>query len=397
MQATAIIGAVFGDEVKGKFTSWVSREPNAIVIRYNGGAQAGHTVVLPDGTRHVFHHFGSGSFNGADTYLSQHFLINPFVWHQERAELQALGINPKLYIHPSALVSTHYDMLINQELEKSRGVKHGSCRYGINETVERSARYPITYGDLYDTATIVELLREIRDEWVPKRLKQLGLVSNKFNNLLDNRNLLDWFLKYSGDLMATSWTQCDQTITREKWDNIIFEGAQGLLLDEDNVEFFPHLTRSKCGLPNIVKICKNAGITDLKVIYATRAYATRHGAGPFPTEDANLRYSDATNSPNQYQGTLRFGNLNLDLLVKAIENDLTKADGINITHGLAMSCLDQVPEYVEYTYDGIKQITTKDELPSIAADAIGAKFIYISEGENTPIKELSNTNLNISI
>ena len=72
-----VIGANFGDEGKGLMTDYFSQKPNSIVVCSNGGAQRGHTVTTSDGIRHVFHHFGSGTFNHASTYLSEDFIVNP--------------------------------------------------------------------------------------------------------------------------------------------------------------------------------------------------------------------------------------------------------------------------------------------------------------------------------
>ena len=77
-QASVVIGANFGDEGKGLMTDFLS-EPEGVVVRFNGGAQAGHTVTEPGGTRHVFHHYGAGAFKGASTFLSRHFVSNPLL------------------------------------------------------------------------------------------------------------------------------------------------------------------------------------------------------------------------------------------------------------------------------------------------------------------------------
>ncbi len=74
-----VIGGSFGDEGKGLITNYFSQKKNSIVICSNGGAQRGHTVTSPDGIRHVFHHFGSGTFNGAATYLPEDFILNPIM------------------------------------------------------------------------------------------------------------------------------------------------------------------------------------------------------------------------------------------------------------------------------------------------------------------------------
>ena len=78
-----VIGANAGDEGKGLMTDYFSQKPNSIVVCSNGGSQRGHTVMTPDGIRHVFHHFGSGTFNGAVTYLPKEFIVNPLIFVQE--------------------------------------------------------------------------------------------------------------------------------------------------------------------------------------------------------------------------------------------------------------------------------------------------------------------------
>lgn len=87
MRARAVIGASFGDEGKGLVTDYLCAIQGAgIVVRFNGGAQAGHTVVTPDGLRHVHHHFGSGTLWGTPTFLSQFFIVNPIAFLAELLE-----------------------------------------------------------------------------------------------------------------------------------------------------------------------------------------------------------------------------------------------------------------------------------------------------------------------
>src|SRR5580698_7114906 len=99
MSAYAVIGANFGDEGKGLITDFLcSQLDDCLVVRFNGGAQAGHTVVTLRG-RHVFHHFGSGTFNDSPTFLSRFFVVNPLLWEKEHIELGAI---PVLHIDPDA-------------------------------------------------------------------------------------------------------------------------------------------------------------------------------------------------------------------------------------------------------------------------------------------------------
>ncbi len=155
--ALVIIGSNFGDEGKGLLTDWAAAPfgNDCIVARFNGGVQAGHTVVLPDGRRHIHSHFGSGTLAGAATFLGQHFVSNPLLFFRETAALEKLRIElPLVYADERGLVSTPFDMLINQIVEAARGSrKHGSCGLGFGETIERCLipRYVTRIADLADS------------------------------------------------------------------------------------------------------------------------------------------------------------------------------------------------------------------------------------------------------
>src|ERR1700675_846017 len=93
-KAIAIIGANYGDEGKGLITDYLAATSlkTTVVVRANGGAQAGHTVITPDKTRHIFSHFGAGLFSGSDTYLAKHFVCNPILFWKEEKQLVARGL-----------------------------------------------------------------------------------------------------------------------------------------------------------------------------------------------------------------------------------------------------------------------------------------------------------------
>lgn len=142
-----VIGANFGDEGKGKLTDYYTKNAdNCIVVCSNGGAQRGHTVLKSDGTRHVFHHFGSGTLNGADTYLPEDFILNPLVFKEEWEELKKLGWEPHVYVHEKCMITNPFDMMANQIIERSRGNnKHGSCGMGIYNTIQRYKKHINSY------------------------------------------------------------------------------------------------------------------------------------------------------------------------------------------------------------------------------------------------------------
>ena len=336
------------------------------MCRFNGGAQAGHTVET-DGDRHIFHHFGAGTLQGACTHLSRFFIHNPYFFIKERQELRdKFGITPVATADPRGLVTTPYDMMLNQMAEEARGTaRHGSCGIGINETIKRHEAYQITVEMLKDDPRrLNDTLYEIRHNWVPARAESLGLnITPVWQTRIDNLNVVaayfDAISQFNVELLS------DDQLSKNK--SIIFEGAQGLLLDEDH-HFFPYVTHSHTGLHNVMILAKEMGLTCLNVFYITRAYATRHGVGPFPHETSDIHYKDLTNVPNDWQGTLRFGLLDLDLLEDSIDNDLKHViTGIDVQTNIVVTCLDQVGDTIHFISDGKEEVTSLSEFLEVIA------------------------------
>lgn len=346
-----IIGANYGDEGKGLFTDYfASRHPTeALVVRYNGGAQAGHTVVTDDGRRHVFSHFGSGTFADCPTFLSKFFITNPLVFKREYLELRLLGLTPRVAIDAQSLVTTPFDMFINQTIEQRRGkVRHGSCGLGVNETVTRSMSSKhncIRVLDLLDPNRLVQRLSDLKRTWWHQRLASHGIDQHsqeveRFSSHCDQ--IMEQFVCDSQEMLQLATIRFDYPVAKQ----IIFEGAQGLMLDEDRIDQYPHVTRSKTGLPNVLHLAHHFGIKKLNVLYVSRTYLTRHGAGPLSGE-SDWSLPDLTNLPNQFQGTLRFAPLDLNCLQQNIDYDWSRAKfskstaGIEVDAAIAFTCADQ--------------------------------------------------------
>ena len=122
-------------------------------------------------------------------------------------------------------------------------------------------------------------------------------------------------------------------------------------------------------------------ISKMSVTYMTRAYATRHGAGPFPGENVNLKYHDATNVPNDWQGTLRFGYLNVDLLSESINRDINKhAQKPGISCNIAITCMDQVEEQMKIIVDGVEKEIWREHLRFIIAEKVRIPVAFLSYG-----------------
>ncbi|MBK9953324.1 MAG: adenylosuccinate synthetase [Candidatus Competibacteraceae bacterium] len=237
--AQVVIGAQFGDEGKGRMIDYYAARAGGegIVIRFNGGAQAGHTVVTPEGVRHVFSHVGSGAFVGAATFLSRFFVSHPILFLREIESLAGKGVQPSVYVDPQSPVTTPYDMMINQIVERKRGAeRHGSCGIGFGETIERNLTpaYALTVADLVDRAALADKLDAIRRDYAPARLARLGFEDGFKSNsdLFLSDSILEHFIDDTERFLQLARVADLKTATRGR--HLLFEGAQGLLLDQDS-------------------------------------------------------------------------------------------------------------------------------------------------------------------
>ena len=348
-----VVGANYGDEGKGLATHYFSKEAwidgPVLNVLYNGGPQRGHTVEFKDGVRHIFHHFGSGFFDGASTYYDEDFMVNPIIYVREKEELKGI-VNrnfdeyyPKnsfhtAFINHNCRVITPWDCMVNQIVEKSRGEnRHGSCGSGIWETQKRyeDGVYALKYIDLVDSwhtfgyRLLTKYFEAMRDDYMIKRLKQYGIdeVPEEYREAFYSDKLIENYIFDLG-FMDSTCTLAEFGHLAKVFDTIIFEGGQGLALDEGNKEALPHVTASKTG--SLVPVQRVDDISgDVEICYVTRTYFTRHGAGPFPTEcnkdDICKGMHDATNEPNDWQGTLRYGKFDFKEFYGRISNDFAKA------------------------------------------------------------------------
>jgi adenylosuccinate synthase len=364
-KAKVVIGSGYGDEGKGVFTDYLSSlSEESMVIRYNGGAQAGHTVLTPDGKRHVFGHFGANSFlPNSKTVLSRHFVVNPLLFSKEKTILNHIDINPEVFIHKNSFITTPYEMILNQWQEDSRGnSRHGSCGVGFGETIQReeSGITSLQMQDIF-SGELNHKLIEIRNYFI-KRVEELGLAeySQKYDFVLQN----SFLEKFRDDCsrILNSVKIFDSNLPESK--NIVFEGAQGLLLDQ-HFGFFPHVTRSNTGLKNVIQIANEYDLLNLEVVYATRCYTTRHGSGPLKNELGKKPYEnilDPTNIPNEYQGSLRFAYLDLDVLEESISKDMSSVNlnGILLSSSIGISCLDQTEKLKFYRKGELLEVSNKE-------------------------------------
>ena len=318
-----VTGASFGDEGKGLVTDVLCAAGDkaclysCLVVRHNGGAQAGHTVEC-GGKRFVFHQLSSGSFRHADTYWAETFLPDLFVLNREAwAFEETAGFLPKIFADPAAGVTIVDDVILNMIQETLRGKdRHGSCGMGIYEASLRGKsgfRLPLGRVKAMSAEMLTAELKRIRQDYIIPRIERLGIQKSEtgeYGELLDNENVL--MNAAEGMLRGAEAVEpADPETILFSREIIVFEGAQGLLLDSENERFAPHVTASRTGLVNPLMLCERYGISPDRVFYVMRSYVTRHGAGELPCECGREElgdiFPDRTNIENWWQGRLRYG------------------------------------------------------------------------------------------
>lgn len=288
-----------------------------LVVRFNGGAQAGHTVVDPDGRKHTFSQFGAGSLvPGVRTHLSRFMVLHPGGLLRE-AEVLGGDCLSRLTVAPEALVITPFHQAANRIRETRRGAnRHGSCGLGVGETVADSLAFPedsIRFKDLSaPTALRRKLLRVQSRKW-----SELGP-----DPVLESTDVIEDWIALVGSMQVKS----AEDVFRE---TVVFEGAQGVLLDEWR-GFHPYTTWSTCTFDNALELLSgySGEVVRLGVL---RSYQTRHGAGPLPTEDGQLVLEEPDNHFGPWQGAFRNGWADAVLGRYAIAC-CGGVDGLAITH-----------------------------------------------------------------
>jgi len=340
-----VVGLGYGDEGKGSVVDYLARQTKtSLVVRYNGGAQAAHNVVTPEGGHHTFAQFGSGSFvPGSATYLSRYMLVNPLNLYTEGKHLIELGVPEvwgRLFIDMDAIIITPWHVAANRARERARGdARHGSCGQGIGETrADALAGTRLRAKDLLSSPEDLKTqLKNIRDYKDAQLHAELGHGLPSQGSEADEEEYLNRVVSLYMALPETVHVVGDDEVETlfEGPEQIIFEGAQGVLLDQD-YGWHPHTTWSKTTLHNAEQLMLDYGCTGDVVTRwgVTRAYATRHGAGPLPTENSQTGGVEAHNNNDKWQGPFRIGGFD------AITFDYALA--AQPVDKLALTCVDQV-------------------------------------------------------
>jgi len=350
-RAEIVVGLGFGDEGKGTTIDWLTRQRDArCVVRFNGGAQAGHNVVLPNGKHHCFAQFGSGTFAGARTFLSRYMLVNPLFALNEAKVLADKGVRDPLAlltVDEDALVTTPFHVCLNRLRELARSNRHGSCGMGIGETVADSLAFGedevVRVRDLRDPPILESKLRRIQARKLLEMAEPLRAmiqdadreaaraVTRELDVMCSSsivESVLDRYAHFAEAARIVDGCWLERELARPG--AILFEGAQGVLLDQ-TYGFNPHTTWSDCTFANALTLIGDADV-EIRRLGVTRSFPTRHGAGPFVTETSGFLplVTRDHNGHGAWQGEFRIGALDIVALRYALEV-VSKIDGLVMT------------------------------------------------------------------
>jgi adenylosuccinate synthase len=357
-RAVAVVGLGFGDEGKGSVVDALARRrETAAVVRFNGGPQAAHHVVDAAGRVHCFSQFGAASLAGpARTFLGPEVLVDLPALEREADALGELGERAALgrvTLDERCVLVTPFHRVLNRLQELARGAgRHGSCGRGVGQARldSRNPSMPtLRAGELRDAASMRKKLRFLQlvkldqaeqllgargglelDDATARALAELGdpaaaaRVGERFSAVASGLAAID-----DGSALSALLSQAAE--------RVVFEGAQGVLLDEER-GFFPHVTPSHTTFQGAHALLAAAtGAPPALRLGLLRAYATRHGEGPFVGHDPGLTelLPEAHNVPNPWQGPMRCGWVDTVALRYAI----AVAGGVD---ALAITCLDRL-------------------------------------------------------
>jgi adenylosuccinate synthase len=280
-QSVVVLGAQWGDEGKGKIVDLLTEKIGA-VVRFQGGHNAGHTLVI-GGKKTVLHLIPSGILR-ADTLclIGNGVVLSPAALKKEIAELEATGVDvrSRLKISPATPLIMPYHIALDQAREKAAGGKAiGTTGRGIGPAYEdKVARRSVRVSDLNYPTELAEKLRTVLDYHNFVLTKYLGVDAVDFQKTLDEALEFGTYVKPMVTDVAGLLHQL-----RKEGKRVLFEGAQGSLLDIDHGTY-PYVTSSNTTVGGAYA---GTGVGANAIDYVlgiAKAYATRVGGGPFPTE-----------------------------------------------------------------------------------------------------------------
>ncbi|WP_172650180.1 adenylosuccinate synthase [Rhodococcus opacus] len=371
MPAIVLIGAQWGDEGKGKATDLLGGRLQW-VVRYQGGNNAGHTVVLPNGDKFALHLIPSGILTpGVTNVIGNGVVVDPGVLLTELAGLDERGVDTsRLLLSADAHLIMPYHVAIDKVTERFLGAKKiGTTGRGIGPCYQdKLARVGVRVQDVLDEKIFTQKVEAALE------FKNQVLVKIYNRKALDPQQVVDEVLEQADGFkhrIADTRLQLNEALARGE--TVLLEGSQGTLLDVDHGTY-PYVTSSN---PTSGGAAVGSGIGPTKittVLGILKAYTTRVGSGPFPTElfDQNGEYLAKTGGE---VGVTTGRARRTGWFDAVIARYATRVNGITdyfLTKLDVLSSLDTIPICVGYDVDGVRY----DEMPMSQTDVHHAKPIY---------------------
>jgi adenylosuccinate synthase len=372
VHSVVVIGCQWGDEGKGKIVDLLSAEAD-IVARFQGGNNAGHTLVV-DGKQTVLHLIPSGALHPKTVcVIGGGVVLDTAALVQEIEQLDEAGYPlgaGRLLVSQDCHLILPYHKAIDQARERRRGKgKIGTTGRGIGPTYEdKAARVGLRVADLLDEAHFRERLRVVLEE-----------KNSYLRNILDE-SVLD-FDTVAAELARAATMIRPRVVDTARYlhealtggKRVLFEGAQGAMLDVDHGTY-PYVTSSNTG---IGAVCSGTGVAAKlvrKVIGITKAYTTRVGSGPFPTELSNEIGDRLRNEGGEFGATTgrprRCGWFDAVVLRKAIR--VSGVDALALTKLDVLTGLDPLLVCTGYR----RGADVIDDVPALAEELEHVKPIY---------------------
>ncbi|MBN2218968.1 MAG: adenylosuccinate synthase [Kosmotogaceae bacterium] len=366
MRKLAVVGAQWGDEGKGKVVNYFS-ENFEWIVRFSGGANAGHTIFVED-KKYVNHLLPSinprscsKGFLGAGMVIDVEQLIDEL----ETLEADFPGISSRFYLDPEAFMVLPWHKEEDLFIEEMRKVPIGTTGKGIGPSyTDKVSREGLKLYGLFDESLLKERLEAIYHMKRMKYNRDFTLSFGEMTTYLDR-------LKTKLERLSVNFTSAVDMFRVFRSTSILFEGAQGVLLDLD-FGTYPFVTSGACMAHGVSSV--GFSTFELDNVYGVlKAYTTRVGSGPFPTEEFSEVGDLVRERGKEYGATTgrarRVGWLDLPALRYArIRSGLT---GFVITKGDVLNGLDEVKVCVAYDVDGVVK-----EMPSTSFDFFKARPIY---------------------
>ena len=346
-----VIGTQWGDEGKGKIVDWLSSKAD-VVVRFQGGNNAGHTIVI---NNKVFklNLLPSGIIRGKKCIIGNGVVLDPWALIEEIKKLESQGLkidSNNLIIAENTCLILPLHKIIDEINELSRGNKTiGTTKKGIGPAYEdKVGRRSIRLCDLHDNILLEKKIDELIKFHNP-RLKEYKKKIESKSLLNDLKNISEYLKQFSYPV----WKLINDLGEKNKF--ILFEGAQGALLDID-FGTYPYVTSSNTSSGQIFSGSGFGIKKNHRVLGVTKAYTTRVGSGPFPTELDNQIGEHLGLKGNEF-GTVtlrkrRCGWFDANLVKQAVQ--ISGVDNIVLTKLDVLDDLKEINVCIGYEIDGIK-------------------------------------------